>query len=155
MQRTWFCALHNQPYSNQSNQVRQRQDHPVYAGMVEAMDGAVGTVLRAVERAPGGAAGRTVTIYTSDNGGVSSGDAFATANLPLRGGKGRHWEGCERGERARERARERERERERDPLTHSPIHSLTRAARRHAACRAGGMCVTHCHHHLRCCRPSG
>ena len=33
-------------------------------------------------------------VYTSDNGGVSSGDAFATGNLPLRGGKGREmWEG--------------------------------------------------------------
>ena len=30
---------------------------------------------------------------TSDNGGVSSGDAFSTSNLPLRGGKGRQWEG--------------------------------------------------------------
>jgi arylsulfatase A-like enzyme len=35
----------------------------------------------------------TIVCFTSDNGGVSSGDAFATSNLPLRGGKGRQWEG--------------------------------------------------------------
>ena len=34
-----------------------------------------------------------MVIFTSDNGGVSSGDAFSTSNLPLRGGKGRQWEG--------------------------------------------------------------
>ena len=28
----------------------------------------------------------------SDNGGVSSGDDYATSNLPLRGGKGYQWE---------------------------------------------------------------
>jgi len=32
-------------------------------------------------------------IFTSDNGGVSSGDAFSTSLLPFRGGKGRQWEG--------------------------------------------------------------
>ena len=36
---------------------------------------------------------RPVPADTSDNGGVSSGDAFSTSNLPLRGGKGRQWEG--------------------------------------------------------------
>ena len=35
----------------------------------------------------------TIVCFTSDNGGVSSGDAFCTSNLPLRGGKGRQWEG--------------------------------------------------------------
>ena len=34
-----------------------------------------------------------MVIFTSDNGGVSSGDAYATSCLPLRGGKGRQWEG--------------------------------------------------------------
>jgi arylsulfatase A-like enzyme len=36
---------------------------------------------------------RTVVVFTSDNGGVSSGDGFSTSNLPFRGGKGRQWEG--------------------------------------------------------------
>lgn len=71
--------------------VRQVQDCPIYAGMVEAMDAAVGDVLEALERLD--LAENTVVIFTSDNGGVSSGDAYATSNLPLRGGKGRQWEG--------------------------------------------------------------
>lgn len=71
--------------------VRQVQDCPVYAGMVEAMDAAVGDVLASLERL--GLTENTVVIFTSDNGGVSSGDAYATSNLPLRGGKGRQWEG--------------------------------------------------------------
>lgn len=71
--------------------VRQIQDHPVYAGMVETLDNAVGNVLDALDQA--GLADSTVVIFTSDNGGVSSGDAYATCNLPLRGGKGRQWEG--------------------------------------------------------------
>ncbi|MBK8979375.1 MAG: sulfatase [Planctomycetes bacterium] len=71
--------------------VRQVQDHPVYAGMVEAMDEGVGLALRALDEH--GLAGNTVVIFTSDNGGVSSGDGFATSCLPLRGGKGRQWEG--------------------------------------------------------------
>ena len=71
--------------------VRQVQDHPVYAGMVETTDRAVGEVLDALEET--GLAESTIVIFTSDNGGVSSGDAYATSNLPLRGGKGRQWEG--------------------------------------------------------------
>lgn len=71
--------------------VRQFQDNPIYAGVVEAMDDAVGKVLRQLESS--GLAENTIVIFTSDNGGVASGDAFATSNLPLRGGKGRQWEG--------------------------------------------------------------
>lgn len=71
--------------------MRQVQDNPVYAGLVETMDDAVGIVLRALEEA--GIADNTIVIFTSDNGGVSAGDAFATANLPLRGGKGYQFEG--------------------------------------------------------------
>ncbi len=71
--------------------VRQVQDHPVYAGMMESMDSAVGVVMKQLQQS--GIADKTVVIFTSDNGGVSSGDAYATSNLPLRGGKGRQWEG--------------------------------------------------------------
>lgn len=71
--------------------VRQVQDCPIYAGMIEAMDAAVGDVLASTESL--GLAENTVVIFTSDNGGVSSGDAYATSNLPFRGGKGRQWEG--------------------------------------------------------------
>ncbi len=71
--------------------VRQIQDHPGYAGLIEEMDEAVGMVLEALKH--NGLSGNTVIVFTADNGGVSSGDAFATSNLPLRGGKGRQWEG--------------------------------------------------------------
>jgi len=71
--------------------VRQVQDNPVYAGLVESMDAAVGSVLNALQEL--GLEENTVVILTSDNGGVSSGDNFATALLPYRGGKGRQWEG--------------------------------------------------------------
>ena len=70
--------------------VRQVQDHPVYAGMVETTDQAVGRVLDKLDQC--GLTESTIVIC-EDNGGVSSGDAFATSNLPLRGGKGRQWEG--------------------------------------------------------------
>lgn len=71
--------------------VRQVQDCPIYGGMIEAMDDAVGIVLDTLDRL--GLADNTIVCFTSDNGGVSSGDAYSTSNLPLRGGKGRQWEG--------------------------------------------------------------
>jgi len=71
--------------------VRQVQDNPVYAGLVEAMDDAVGVVLDALDSL--GLDKNTIVIFTSDNGGVAAGDAFSTSNLPLRGGKGYQFEG--------------------------------------------------------------
>lgn len=71
--------------------VRQVQDCPIYGGMMESMDDAVGLVMNKLKEL--GLEKNTIVIFTSDNGGVSSGDAFATACLPLRGGKGRQWEG--------------------------------------------------------------
>ena len=71
--------------------VRQAQDCPIYGGMVETMDDAVGIVLRKLDEL--GLVDNTIICFTSDNGGVSSGDAYSTSNTPLRGGKGRQWEG--------------------------------------------------------------
>lgn len=71
--------------------IRVNQDNPVYAGLLEAMDDAVGLVLNALKKS--GLEENTIVIFTSDNGGVASGDAFSTSNLPLRGGKGYQWEG--------------------------------------------------------------
>ena len=72
-------------------EVRQVQDHPIYAGMMASMDESVGIVLDAIDDAD--VRDNTVVIFTSDNGGVSSGDGFSTSALPMRGGKGRQWEG--------------------------------------------------------------
>lgn len=71
--------------------VRQVQDNPVYAGLVEGMDTAVGRVLQKLDEL--GLDKNTVVVFTSDNGGVSSGDSFSSSELPYRGGKGRQWEG--------------------------------------------------------------
>jgi arylsulfatase A-like enzyme len=55
------------------------------------MDEAVGIVLDELEES--GLFENTIIIFTSDNGGVASGDNYSTSNLPLRGGKGYQWEG--------------------------------------------------------------
>jgi arylsulfatase A-like enzyme len=55
------------------------------------MDAAVGIVMDKLRAL--GLEENTIIVFTSDNGGVASGDAFSTTNLPLRGGKGYQWEG--------------------------------------------------------------
>ena len=71
--------------------VRLAQDHPVYASMVNAMDEAVGKVLKGLDEL--GLAKSTMVIFTSDNGGLSTSEGWPTSNLPLRGGKGWLYEG--------------------------------------------------------------
>ena len=74
-----------------SRDVRLVQEHAVYAGMVEAMDLAVGKVLAKLDEL--GLAENTLVIFTSDNGGLSTSEGSPTSNLPLRGGKGWMYEG--------------------------------------------------------------
>lgn len=71
--------------------IRQQQDNPVYGGLIEQMDDAVGHVLQTLEKL--GLDENTVVIFTSDNGGVTSGDNYSSNLAPLRGGKGYQWEG--------------------------------------------------------------
>lgn len=71
--------------------VREVQSHAVYAAMVEAMDQAAGKVLAAIDDL--GLRERTLVIFTSDNGGLSTSEGSPTSNLPLRGGKGWMYEG--------------------------------------------------------------
>lgn len=70
---------------------RRYQDNPVYAGLVESMDDAVGLVMKALK--DNGLDKNTIVVFTSDNGGVVSGDNYSTSCMPLRGGKGYQWEG--------------------------------------------------------------
>ncbi len=70
---------------------RQVQNHPVYAGMMESMDNAVGIVLDALDRLD--ITGETIVVFTSDNGGLSTSEGSPTSNLPLRAGKGWLYEG--------------------------------------------------------------
>lgn len=71
--------------------VRQVQDNPIYAGLIENMDTAVGRVLKCLDEQ--GLTDNTIVLFTGDNGGVSSGDSYSSSELPYRGGKGRQWEG--------------------------------------------------------------
>lgn len=63
------------------------QKNAAYAGMVESVDDAVGTVLAKLEEME--LSEKTVVIFTSDNGGYLN----FTNNAPLRGGKGMVYEG--------------------------------------------------------------
>ncbi len=71
--------------------VRLVQDHAVYAGMVEAMDQAIGHVLDTLDEL--GLAENTIVFFMSDNGGLSTSEGHPTSNLPLRAGKGWMYEG--------------------------------------------------------------
>jgi arylsulfatase A-like enzyme len=72
-------------------EVRLVQDHAIYAAMVEAMDAAVGKVLGKLDDL--GIADRTLVLFTSDNGGLSTSEGWPTSNAPLRAGKGWLYEG--------------------------------------------------------------
>jgi arylsulfatase A-like enzyme len=71
--------------------VRLVQEHAVYAGMVEAMDLAVGKVLAKLDELQ--LSENTLVIFTSDNGGLSTSEGWPTSNEPLRAGKGWLYEG--------------------------------------------------------------
>lgn len=71
--------------------VRIAHNHPRYAGMVESMDTSVGRVMDALEA--NGIADKTIVIFFSDNGGLSTSEGWPTANVPLRTGKGWLYEG--------------------------------------------------------------
>jgi len=71
--------------------VRLVHNHAVYAGMVEAVDQAVGKVLTKLEELE--LDRNTVVFFMSDNGGLSTSEGHPTSNLPLRAGKGWLYEG--------------------------------------------------------------
>ena len=71
--------------------VRQVQDNPIYAGLIEETDTAIGRVLTRLREL--GLDKKTIVVFTGDNGGVVSGDSYSSCMFPYRGGKGRQWEG--------------------------------------------------------------
>jgi arylsulfatase A-like enzyme len=73
------------------NQVRLVQNQPVYAAMLEQLDTGIGRVLAAL--AKNGLTEKTIVVFMSDNGGLSTSEGHPTSNLPLRGGKGWPYEG--------------------------------------------------------------
>ena len=69
------------------SQIVNGQNNPNYAGLVESVDDAMGTVLAALDET--GVADDTIVIFTSDNGGLKG----TTDNFPYRDGKGSPYEG--------------------------------------------------------------
>jgi arylsulfatase A-like enzyme len=70
-----------------------RHHNPDYAAMMHSLDESVGRILDALDQR--GLAGRTIVIFTSDNGGYIGeyGGRQVTDNAPLRSGKGSCYEG--------------------------------------------------------------
>ncbi len=86
--------------------IKQHQDNPEYAAMVESVDESLGRVLAKLKELK--LDNNTIVIFFSDNGGMSAANfgnpnriisksalnkAYSTSNLPLRGGKGWLYEG--------------------------------------------------------------
>jgi hypothetical protein len=70
------------------------QNNPIYAAMIESVDESVGRVLRKLDELH--LAGRTLVVFTSDNGGLCTTEGPntpSTINAPLREGKGYLYEG--------------------------------------------------------------
>ena len=77
--------------SEPPQEVRQVQEHAVYAAMVEEMDRAVGKVLKTLD--DNHLSEDTIVVFFSDNGGLSTSEGSPTSNLPFRAGKGWIYEG--------------------------------------------------------------
>ena len=74
-----------------ANNVRLVQNDPAYAAMLEQLDAGIGRVLAALK--DNGLEDKTIVVFMSDNGGLSTAEGWPTSNLPLRGGKGWPYEG--------------------------------------------------------------
>ncbi|ANH83081.1 hypothetical protein A8C56_20715 [Niabella ginsenosidivorans] len=93
-------------FADRTVKIKQRQDNPQFAALVENMDENFGRVVDKVKEL--GIEDHTIIIFFSDNGGMSAANfgnparnvsvcdadkAFSTSNYPLRGGKGWLYEG--------------------------------------------------------------
>ena len=93
-------------FSDRTVKLKQRQDNPQFAAMVEGMDESFGKVMAKLKQL--GLADNTIVIFYSDNGGMSAANfgnparkinpcdadkVFSTSNAPLRGAKGWLYEG--------------------------------------------------------------
>lgn len=78
-----------------TGRTKMRQDNPIYAAMVENMDGNVGKLLQILKDE--GELDNTIIIFSSDHGGLSNDGTkqrnLATSNFPLRAGKGWLYDG--------------------------------------------------------------
>lgn len=81
---------------DQQNQtfIKNHQDNPQYAAMVESLDENIGRLMQALSQT--GLDQNTLVIFTSDNGGMATSnlpEQIPTSNAPLRTGKGYLYEG--------------------------------------------------------------
>jgi arylsulfatase A-like enzyme len=63
------------------------QQNPVYAGMVDNLDGCIGSLVEELDKL--GLSENTLLVFTSDNGGIR----MVSCQDPLRAGKGSYYEG--------------------------------------------------------------
>jgi arylsulfatase A-like enzyme len=77
--------------ADHGRQVRQIQNRPIYAAMIQSLDESVGRILDKLAELK--LDQNTVVIFTSDNGGLSTAEGTPTSNVPLRMGKGWNYEG--------------------------------------------------------------
>ena len=77
--------------TDHARQVRNLQRLPVYAAMVESLDDTVGRIMSKLEELK--LDEKTIIVFTSDNGGLSTSEGTPTSNAPLRMGKGWNYEG--------------------------------------------------------------
>jgi arylsulfatase A-like enzyme len=98
--KPFFLYLpHNTPHVRFDSRADLVEKHkaafnPVYAGVMETMDAAVGRLLAKLDAL--GLAEKTIVVFTSDNGGLhvlEASTAPATHNAPFRAGKGFVYEG--------------------------------------------------------------
>ena len=91
---------------NRTVKIKQRQDNPEFAAMVESMDQSLGRVVKKLDVL--GLTENTIIVFFADNGGMAGMNVgnpkrrvgkdqldtvFSTSNLPLRGAKGWLYEG--------------------------------------------------------------
>jgi arylsulfatase A-like enzyme len=79
---------------NNNTYIKNHQDNPPYAAMVESLDENVGRLMAALSQT--GLDRNTLVIFTSDNGGMATSSLakqIPTSNAPLRTGKGYLYEG--------------------------------------------------------------
>jgi arylsulfatase A-like enzyme len=70
---------------------RRVQNRAVYAAMMESLDDNVGRIMAKLSAL--GLDQRTIIVFTSDNGGLSTSENSPTSNAPFRAGKGWLYEG--------------------------------------------------------------
>lgn len=80
-----------EPSISKNKRERVVQSNATYAAMIASMDENVGKVIAELKRL--GLYENTIIVFTSDNGGLSTGTSAPTSNLPLKGGKSCLYEG--------------------------------------------------------------